>query len=118
MNKNLFPSLSIEKMAAYLDNNLSDTEMHEIRSVLNETEYSPLLEELTSLGGDMSISPSDQELPELDILDTWQIPEIQGQEIDFISSFMDDLSIEDGQDDTILNHDYDSTENHIVGDDN
>ena len=115
MNKHLFPSISIEKIAAYLDNNLPEAEMQEIRSVLSDKDYSPLFEELTSIGDDALTSPIDDS--ELESLEQLSIPDLQDNDVAPIALFVDDYFIDSFSENTAMDTDSDSIIEPTSGDD-
>lgn len=117
MNKHLFPSISIEKIAAYMDNNLSEAEMQEVGSVLKDDKYSPLYEELASFGDDALTNQVDLDNSEIEALDTLSVPDLHDCDVEPIASFVDDFFIDDVHDDTAINSENDSIMEHNTDDD-
>jgi len=105
MDKQL-PHISIEKYAAYLDGNLPDEEMQQMKAFINnDSEMQAVLEEDSSIGADFDLDmldnepiPFDLELPsiELPTLDLYSPIEQHGFIDEIFSPFSDRFGEEMG----------------------
>ena len=91
MAKDFIPSISVEKMAAYLDSNLTKEEMQSVQLLIEGNEaFSDLLGEVSVINNDLEFSLGQNPL-ELDLPDSWFLPDPQDSSVEIDLSLMDDL---------------------------
>lgn len=92
MAKDFKPSVSVEEMAAYLDSNLPEEEMQSVHSLIEGDEnLGNLFDEVSVVNNDLEEISLGQNPLELDLPDSWLLPDPQYSSIEIDFSVMDDL---------------------------
>lgn len=92
MAKEFIPSISVEKMAAYLDSNLPKEEMQFVHSLIeDDANLCSLFDEVSVINNDLEEISLGQNPLELDLPDSWLLPDPQYSSVEIDFSMMDDL---------------------------
>lgn len=114
MDKDTLFSVSIEKMAAYLDGNLPEDEMAKIQSSIKmDSDLSHLWGEITSDSVNPSLGTTNQMPLELDIPDAWSLPDPMNPAIAIDMDILDDLFAHNINLDVINLDDFSVEEHHL-----
>lgn len=96
MAKDFTPLISVEKMAAYLDSNLPEEEMQSVHSVIEEdANMGNLLDQASIIDNDWDEFSLGQNPLDLDLPDSWLLPDPHDTSIEIDFSLMDDLFTHD-----------------------